>query len=78
MEMTMTVDSTAASFAQEVDAAAAALIEAVSAEPGTWPAWELKIRARNGWSDGAMNVALASLLADGTLSADGDRVSLSA
>jgi Elongation factor SelB, winged helix len=79
MEMSpMTTDATAASLSKEIAAARERLIELCQDPPeGGWPAHELKNRARNGWSDGALNIALSRLIEDGTLVAEGDRVRLS-
>lgn len=73
----MALDATTASFAREIEEARSALLSAVQADPGRrWRAWELKDTARNGWSDGAMNLALNRLIEDGTLEVAGDSVRL--
>lgn len=67
METTVPIDATTAALAQEVEAAQKALVELVTQEPrDCWPAYELKAKARNGWSAGAMSLALNRLLEDGT------------
>jgi hypothetical protein len=78
MEAKMALDATTAFLAGEISQAREALIsKARTAPPGhCWPAWELKMRARNGWSDGAMNLALNRLIADGTFTVAGDSVRL--
>jgi len=75
----MALDATTASLAREIAEARNALIaEARTAPAKWWPAWELKTHARNGWSDGAMNLALNRLIEDGTFVVTGDSVRLSA
>jgi hypothetical protein len=78
METVMAVDATAASLGVEVAAARKALLETLEAEPGRWwSAYELKGSVRNGWSDGAMNLALSRLITEGAVAVEGDRVRLS-
>lgn len=80
METAMPVDATAAALAAEVGAARQALIDFVERESrDCWPAHELKARARNGWSAGAMSLALNRLLEDGTFELkDGDCICMAA
>jgi hypothetical protein len=64
MEGSMTVDQTFAALEADVRAAETALVEVAQSKPGTW--WtphELRQQARNGWSPGAMGLALDSLIA---------------
>jgi hypothetical protein len=72
-----TLDPTAAALAEEVAAAREALVDLCMSSPErSWPAYELKRAARNGWSAGAMTLALNRLLSEGVLRADGDLVHL--
>jgi hypothetical protein len=72
-----TMDPTAALLAEEVGAARDALVDLCRRNPErTWPAYELKRTARNGWSAGAMTLALNHLLSEGVLQADGDLIHL--
>ena len=72
-----TLDPTAAALAEEVAAAREALIDLCRRSPErSWPAYELKRAARNGWSAGAMTLALNRLLSEGVLGADGDLIHL--
>jgi hypothetical protein len=73
MESTMTTDAAFQSLTEEIEAARGALLTLARSESGrAWHPYELKTRARNGWSSGAMGLALDSLLADGQLvAADG-------
>lgn len=74
----MTRDATAVSLDLEVEQAKAALVELCKQDPErTWRAYELRAQARNGWSSGAMNLALNRLVDEGTLAAHGDEISLS-
>jgi hypothetical protein len=78
METSMTLDATAAALRDEVAAAREELLRVCRRDPKrTWPAYELKAEARNGWSDGAMNIALSELIDEHLLQADGDQISLS-
>lgn len=63
----MTIDATDRVLDEEIAAAREKLIE-VAGEQGDawWTAYELKVRARNGWSSGAMSLALRELIVDGT------------
>jgi hypothetical protein len=74
----MATDATAASLGEEIAGARAALLAALESEPEQWrPAYELKGSVRNGWSDGAMNLALSRLISEGSIDVDGDCVRLS-
>jgi len=78
MEAQMATDATDASLSAEIEAARGALIEVCRKKPTKWwPAYELKDEARNGWSDGAMTLALNRLIDEGKLDVQGDRVRLS-
>lgn len=67
MENAVPIDATFAALAEEVAAAQKALIDAISGEPrDCWHAYELKIKARNGWSPSVMSLALNRLVEDGT------------
>lgn len=70
----MPIDATSAALAEEVKAAQRALVELITHEPrDCWRAYELKAKARNGWSAGAMSLALNRLLENGILeSSEGD------
>lgn len=74
----MAVDATAAALATEIDRAREALIEKSQEDREQWwPAWELRAAVKNGWSDGATNLALNELLEDGTFEVQGDAVRIS-
>jgi hypothetical protein len=75
--MSSLLDATAATLSDEVSEARAALVELCNTDPDSWwQAYELKASARNGWSDGAMNLALSELIEGRELEVDGDRVRL--
>lgn len=64
----MTTDAAFQSLTDEIEAAREALLTMAASEPGrAWHPYELKTRARNGWSSGAMGLALDSLIVDGRL-----------
>jgi hypothetical protein len=66
MEIALPVDQTYAALAEEVTAAERALIEVAEREPGKWwYPYELRQEARNGWSPGAMGIALDDLIERG-------------
>jgi hypothetical protein len=68
MGNTMTVDATDRAVNAEVAAARDALFELASSRPSEWwTAYDLKVRARNGWSAGAMGLALRELIDEGVL-----------
>lgn len=71
MTEAMTTDETYAALASEVGAAAARLVEVAEEQPDEWwHPYELRRRARNGWSPGAMGLALDKLIASGTFEVD--------
>jgi len=75
---TKTTDPLATHLTEEIAEARTALVALCESQPErAWPAYELKTQARNGWSAGAMSLALSRLLDDGVLRADGDRIRLS-
>jgi hypothetical protein len=64
-------------LSQEVAAAREALVAYMEADASAWwSIYDLKIRVRNGWSPGAMSLALNELVDDGTLEARADEVRL--
>jgi len=68
-----TSDAAFASLADEVKQAREALLKlAASERDRAWHPYELKTRARNGWSAGAMSLALDGLITDGALIVDSD------
>lgn len=73
----MAIDRTAACLSEEVARATAALIQTSRTAPEKWwSARELKAEAKNGWSHAATNMALRSLIADGTFTVKGHEVRL--
>lgn len=72
------MDATAASLEREVAEARDALLDFLRGEgrDRDWRAYELKATVRNGWSDGAMNLALDDLIHEGKLVVEGDRIRL--
>lgn len=78
MELEMAVDATSAALAVEIGKAREALIEKSQENRNQWwPAWELRAAVKNGWTDGATNLALNQLLEDGTFEVKGDTVRVS-
>ncbi|HEU4702000.1 MAG TPA: hypothetical protein VFS37_05905 [Conexibacter sp.] len=74
MENVMSADATTAAVIDEIAAARDALIDCAQREPDKWwEAFELKTAARNGWSAGAMGLALGELLDDGVFELDADQ-----
>jgi hypothetical protein len=64
MESVMTFDPTFAALADEVAGAEQALVETASHDPERWwYPYELRSSARNGWSAGAMGIAMDNLIA---------------
>jgi hypothetical protein len=66
MEASVASDATRAALDAEVAAAERAILELAQTEPGVW--WHphvLRRRARNGWSSGAMGLALDELIDTG-------------
>lgn len=71
----MSPDIATAHLAKEISAARDALLATASGEPDRWWfAYELKDRARNGWSAGAMDIALNRLIDSGKFETKGDQV----
>jgi hypothetical protein len=61
-------DAAFASLTDEIVAARGALLELMQDQTDrVWSAYELKTRAQNGWSSGAMTLALEGLVDDGTV-----------
>lgn len=70
-------DATSQRLANEIDAGREALVASAREEPERWWfAYELKDTARNGWSAGAMNMALTRLLDSDVFELRGDRIRL--
>jgi RNA:NAD 2'-phosphotransferase (TPT1/KptA family) len=64
----MAIDSVDVTIDEEIVAAKNALVALASSEPEKWwTAFELKVRARNGWSSAVMGLALRELVSDGVL-----------
>ena len=77
MEIAMELDPAQAGLAKEIAAAREALTDLALARAGDWSyAYELKAQARNGWSAGAIGLALSQLIEEGRFEVDGDRVRL--
>jgi hypothetical protein len=75
MEASMSLDVATAHLAKEIGEAEDALLAKAGEEPDRWWfAYELKDRARNGWSAGAMDIALNHLIDTGKFDTDGDQV----
>jgi|GEM_PF-2442920 len=73
----ITHDPTATSLTKEIAAARDAIVALCQQDPDrTWHAFELKAQARNGWSAGAMTLALNRLLSEGTFQLEGDCIRL--
>lgn len=71
----MSPDVATAHLAREISEAGDALLAKASEEPDRWWfAYELKDRARNGWSAGAMDIALNRLIDSGKFDTEGDQV----
>jgi hypothetical protein len=69
METLMAVDQLERNLQADIAAAKAKLLN-VAAERESWTAFELKKRARNGWSSSTMGLALYELLDEGHLVRD--------
>ncbi len=70
----MPADATFAALTDEIAAAREALVALASEEPDRWwSPFDLKTEARNGWSGGAMSLALGELVDDGVFSVGPDR-----
>jgi len=68
MEMSTVSDIAYAALSEEIVAASTALLELVDEDPShLWHPYDLKTRVRNGWSAGAVSLALNGLIEDGTL-----------
>jgi len=73
----ITYDPTATALTEEIAAARVAIVDLCERDrERTWHAYELKARARNGWSAGAMNLAFNDLLDEGVFHLEGDCVRL--
>jgi 3-oxoacyl-ACP reductase-like protein len=71
--MSMITDPAFEMVSGEVAAARDALVDAARADSERWwSAHELKIHARNGWSSGAMSLAMNDLVEDGTFELNDD------
>jgi hypothetical protein len=78
MEITMPFDATAASLTAEIESACRALLDICHEDPAReWRAYELKAKARNGLSAGAMTIAFNRLVEKGVFAVDGDCIRLS-
>ena len=76
MEAAMSPDALSEQLAQEIDEAREALIAQARQRDDWWHAYELKDRARNGWSAGAMNIAFRRLIETKVFEQQGDRIRL--
>lgn len=73
----MNPSAVAENMVREIAEARQALVDCARQEPDRWWfAYELKDHARNGWSAGAMNMALRRLIKTGVFEADGDQIRL--
>lgn len=74
----MSPDATSERLVKEIEEAREALIEKAKERPADqwWRAYELKDRARNGWSAGAMNIAFRRLIESDIFEQQGDRIRL--
>jgi hypothetical protein len=73
MEITLKRNPAAEPLATEITEARAALLEQTQGDPDRWwYAYELKDEARNGWSAGAMTMALSRLIDNGVFELKGD------
>lgn len=62
----MTVDATDREIVNEIKAARDALIAVAKQKPGQqWTAYDLAVRARNGWSSAIVDLALRELIDEG-------------
>jgi hypothetical protein len=75
MEMMMAADAPYTTLTDEIEAARSALIGLAQTEQAShwWNAYDLKTQARNGWSAGAMSLAMNQLIDDGTFEVNDDR-----
>lgn len=77
MEVAMDRDATSQRLAGEIADAREALVANARQEPERWWfAYELKDNARNGWSAGAMDMALSRLIDTDVFELQGDRIRL--
>jgi len=78
MEVSMSPDVASKRLEQEIEEARQALLDAAAERPAEdwWYAFELKDRARNGWSAGAMNIAFRLLVKEHVFEVEGDRIRL--
>jgi hypothetical protein len=68
MEIAMPLDATFAALTKEIAAAREAMLAVAGERPKDWwNPYELKTTARNGWSAGAMSLALDALVESGAL-----------
>lgn len=73
----MSIDPAVAELRHEIEAARQALLATFEADPQRpWSPRELKVASKNGWSYGAANLALTSLVEDGTFVLDDGKVHL--
>lgn len=71
----MSLDVATAHLGREIKEAGEKLLAVAGAEPQKWWfAYELKDHARNGWSAGAMDIALSRLIDTGKFEVQGDRI----
>lgn len=69
----MTSDAAFESLTDEILQARRALLALTASEPGKrWHPYELKTRARNGWSASAMGLALDGLIDEGSFEVHDD------
>jgi hypothetical protein len=76
MEAAMSPDVMSEQLAKEIQEAGEALLARAKERDDWWHAYELKDRARNGWSAGAMNIALRRLVDTNVFEQQGDRIRL--
>ena len=74
----MSPDAPSQNLEREIEEARKALLDAAGQLPADdWSyAFELKDRARNGWSAGAMNIAFRRLVNENAFEVQGDRIRL--
>jgi hypothetical protein len=73
MGSAMTVDQTYIALTEQVAAAEKAIVaEAKKAAGEWWYPYDLRKQARNGWSAGAMGIAMDNLIARGVLEVNAD------
>jgi hypothetical protein len=72
MEFKVTFDHAYAAVAEEVSAAREALVSVAGSKDGWWYPADLRMQARNGWSAGAMGVALDELVETGVFEVGSD------